>query len=104
VNVAAPTAASMFVITSLLIVYVVAQIWGLIRHFKFANLLEVLILLGVMWVGWSVRTWPTRHKGDGMLMSLLMAWRDSVLTLGYWFLNLIGLVDIWHAVMKGTLG
>jgi hypothetical protein len=89
-------AAFAIVATTLLILWVVAMFWGAIRRFHFANLFQVAMMMGVMWVGWTIRTWPTRHKGDGMVLTLLMAWRDSVITLVYLAARLVGFDDVWH--------
>jgi len=94
VDVSTATASTM--IGLFLIAYVVNLIWGMVRHFRLGNMIELGMMFGVMYVGWTIRTWPSRHKGDGMVMSLAMAWRDSIITLIYIALKLFGIVDAWH--------
>jgi hypothetical protein len=82
----------------LLILYVVAMLWNLVRHPRISNLIHLAALYAVFFVGWTVRTWPSRQRGDGPLLSLLMAWRDAVLTLAFLLLKLFGVWDAWEAV------
>jgi hypothetical protein len=88
------------VLTILFIIYVVGLLWGLVKHLRVNNLIELGVMFCVMYVGWTIRTWPSRHKGDGMAMSLAMAWRDSILTILYLCFKLFGLVDVWHWIER----
>lgn len=99
-NIQGDQAGAIVVLTTLLIVYVVGVLWGFLKRPRLGSVIELGMLLGVMYVGWTIRTWPTAHKGDGMLMSLLMAWRDSIITLVYLALKLVGLDDVWNFIAK----
>lgn len=94
----AGTAGVTLALTSLLIIYVVFLLWGFVKRPRAGSILEIGILLGVMYVGWTIRTWPTRQPNDAMLMSLGMAWRDSVLSLLGFAASTVGLDQAWDAV------
>jgi hypothetical protein len=99
-DITAGQAGAALVLTTLLILYVVGMLWGFIKRPRIQSIIELVMLLGVMYVGWIIRTWPTRQSGDGMLMSLGMAWRDSVITLLYLAARMIGLVEVWEWIMR----
>jgi len=90
-----PSQTAAGVLTILLIVYVVGVLYGAVRHANFAGLLNAAVLLGVMYVGWTLRAWPHRHH-KGMFLTLLIAWRDSVVILATYAAKLIGLTEFWH--------
>ena len=93
-------AGAMVVITCLIVLYVGSLIFHTIKRPNLGGLMQLVILLAVMWVGWNLRTWPTRAKGDPMLWVFLLAWRDSALTLLYVLADSFGLDDLWRRIIE----
>jgi hypothetical protein len=82
-------------ITMFLVIWLVAQIWSAVKRPTGSAVSNLLLTLAVLYVGWTLRGWPTRPAGAGLMMTLLIAWKDSVLLLLYSLAKLIGLVQIW---------
>jgi hypothetical protein len=93
-------AGALTVITCLLIAYVVSILYHAIKRPNLGALFHIGSLLAVLYVGWTIRTWPTRAKGDGLVWSLLIAWRDSIITLVFLFADAVGLSGVVEWLMR----
>lgn len=84
------------VVTILVILYVGAMIWGILKHPRPASLISLVMMFAMMYVGWTLRGWPTAPKDAGLVLTLIIAWRDSAITLLYAAAHLIGLDKVWN--------
>jgi hypothetical protein len=80
---------------ALMAFYVVAMIVGTVKKPTGNAIIALVGSLAFIWFGWMLRTWPSYHKGDGMLWMIIKAWRDSVITTIWALFRLFGADQAW---------
>jgi hypothetical protein len=78
-------------IAALVAVFMVFTIFGILRHPSGPGIVNLLVLLSAVFLGWSAARWPGINYRDGMFLGVFHMWLDSMRICFIAFLDLIGL-------------
>ena len=77
-------------LTALITVFIVFTVIGAMRHPSGPGLINLLILVSCMFVGWAAARWPGVDHTQGMFLGIFHMWLDAMRICLVAFLNLIG--------------
>jgi hypothetical protein len=97
------TATAYLIVSALLTVYAVRMLWIGIKRPSSGGLVAVLGMLMFMWLGWMLRSWSGRGS-HGLLFTLLIAWKDSILTFIWLLFKMVGASDAWDQLFGQFYG